>query len=152
MSRLERVRAIVDKLLFRGSIPENIRTGFVHLYGVSVTAVLLARLRGLNEEIAGVMGMLHDLATFETGDPENHGPRSAARAKQILRSMDEFLDDEIERIQSAISHHSDKASILGPYEELLKDADVLHHDLYHMELYDYPPHAERRDRLRANLA
>ncbi|MFC2094826.1 HD domain-containing protein [Candidatus Bipolaricaulota bacterium] len=151
MNRLERVREIIGKLLQRDSDAEQLRWAHVHLYGVSATAILLARTRGLDEDIAGVAGMLHDLATYETQDPANHGPRSAARAGQILRSIGEFSDAEIEQIQSAISHHSDKAHVHGSYEELLKDADVLQHDLYNPALEPCPGHEERRARLRSSL-
>ncbi|MFC2079559.1 HD domain-containing protein [Candidatus Bipolaricaulota bacterium] len=151
MNRLERVRKIVDGLLRQVSNPEDARCGFVHLYGVSATATLLARIRGLDEEIAGVAGMLHDLATYETDDPHNHGPRSAARAGQILQEMGKFSEEEIQCVQSAISHHSDKSSVQGAYEELLKDADVLQHDLYNPALDPDPRHEERRSRLRQSL-
>lgn len=151
MNRLERVREIVVKLLTRTANPDDKLCAFVHLYGVSATAILLARIRGLDEEIAGIAGMLHDLASYETGDPINHGPRSAARARQILRSISEFSEEEIEHIQSAIARHSDKETVHGPYEELLKDADVLQHDLYNPGLEAHPRHAERMSRLRLTL-
>jgi uncharacterized protein len=152
MNRLEQVRELVDKVIESIAHPERKRYGFVHLYGVSATCVLLARTRGLDEEISAVAGMLHDLATYETGDSENHGPRSAIRAKQILSSTDVFSDEEIRIIQSAISTHSDKANIHGPYEELLKDADVLQHDLCNPSLNPYSEHeGRRRIRLRESL-
>jgi HD superfamily phosphodiesterase len=151
MNRLEEVRAIVDRLLLKISDEERVRCGFIHLYGVSLTAVLLARRRGLLEDVAGTAGMLHDLVSYETGDPENHGPRSAARAAAILRSTGAFSGDEIQTIQSAIAHHSEKNKIHGPYEELLKDADVLQHDLYNPMLAPAPGHEERRTRLRRAL-
>ena len=150
MKRLEQVRRAVDEALQRVSNPEDRRCGFVHLYGVSLLATLLARARGLDEELAGVAGMLHDLVSYETGDPTDHGPRSAQRAGEILRNVGGFDEEEIVRIQSAISHHSDKASVHGRFEELLKDADVLQHDLYNPTLDPQPRHAERRARLRAD--
>lgn len=156
MNRLEQVREIIDKLIQQVSHPGRRRCGFVHLYGVSATAVLLARLRGLDEEIAGVFGMLHDLATYETGDSNNHGPRSAVLAKQILDSTSAFSSEEITIIQSAISNHPDKKNIHEPYDELLKDADVLQHDIYNPTLDPYDGHEAdghyaRRARLRDSL-
>ena len=35
--------------------------------------------------------------------------------------------DENSLIQSAIYHHDDKASVDSPTDEVLKDADVMHH-------------------------
>jgi uncharacterized protein len=92
--------------------------------------------------------MLHDLVTYESGDAKNHAARSAARAKEILSELGCFSEEEIACIHSAISHHSDKASHGGPYEELLKDADVLQHDLYDPSRPPYPGHDMRRLHLR----
>jgi hypothetical protein len=152
MNRLEAVRRIVDEILRSVPDPEDRRCAFVHLYGVSLTATLLALQRGLDAEHAGVAGMLHDLSTYESGDPTDHGPRSARQAGQILRELGGFSDAEIEVIQSGISHHSDKAAIHGPFEELMKDADVLQHTLYNPCFDPDPRHRERRERLMRELS
>lgn len=152
MNRLEQVREIVDARLHHISDQETLRCAFIHLYGVSATAALLARLRGLDEEVAAVAGMLHDLATYESGDSSNHGPRSAFLATEILTALGSFTEQEISTIQSAIAHHSSKADISDTYDELLKDADVLQHDLYNPALDPYPGHEIRRIRLRNHLA
>lgn len=44
--------------------------------------------------------------------------------------MNSYSDDEIKIITTAISRHSDKEYIHEPYDELLKDADVMDHCLY----------------------
>lgn len=151
MNRLEQVRQVVDDRLNHITNSEARRCGFVHLYGVSATAVLLARLRGLDEEIAGVAGMLHDLVTYSSGDSEDHGPRSAALASKILERLGTFAAEEISIIHAAIAQHSDKASVSERYDELLKDADVLQHDLYNPTIAPYPGHENRRSRLRGRL-
>jgi HD superfamily phosphodiesterase len=149
MNRLERVRRIVDRILRNVPDPEERRCGFVHLYGVSLTATLLAVQRNLDPELAGVAGMLHDLVTYESGDPTDHGPRSAVRAGEILRQADSFTEEEVSAIQSAIAHHSEKADEHGWLEELMKDADVLQHAFYNPQL---EPHLRDRDRLTRLLA
>ena len=151
MNRLERVRRIVDRVLRSVLDPEERRCGFVHLYGVSLTATLLAVQRNLDPELAGVAGMLHDLVTYESGDPTDHGPRSAVRSGEILREAGGFTEEEISAIQSAIAHHSEKADEHGPFEELMKDADVLQHAFYNPQLEPYPHHRDRRARLLADL-
>ena len=151
MNRLEALRSIIDAQLLSRSSDEDTRCGFVHLYGVSATAALLARMRGLDEVVAAAAGMLHDLVSYESGDPANHASRSAHRARQILATLDAFDDQEVDWIVSSILHHSDKDVVHGPYDELLKDADVLQHDLYNPELEAHPRHAERRARLRDRL-
>lgn len=148
MDRLESLRLIIDGQLLSLSGDEDKRCGFVHLYGVSATAVLLARLRGLDEELACAAGMLHDLVSYESANPDNHAVRSAERARQILTELGTFASEEIECIASAISHHSDKGAVHGLYDELLKDADVLQHDLYNPALPADPRHAGRRACLR----
>jgi len=131
MSRLEAVREAVDTILHRVASEEERRCSFVHLYGVSAIAALLASLRGQNEELAATAGILHDLATYESGDSTDHAARSARRAVEILRGVGGYDEQEIGQIASAIEHHSEKSAEHGPFEELLKDADVLQHDLYH---------------------
>ena len=151
MNRLERLRRIVDKILV--SIPDSNerRCAFVHLYGVSLTATLLAVQRNLDAELAGVAGMLHDLVSYESGNSTDHARRSAERATEILRATGEFSEAEITMVQSAVAHHSDKAGVHGALEELMKDADVLQHALYNPQLDPHPRHRNRRDRLLADL-
>jgi HD superfamily phosphodiesterase len=152
MNRLEHLRAEIDRRLLALTNEQDLRCGFVHLYGVSATAALLARVRGLDEELAAAAGMLHDLISYEAGEPLDHAPRGAVQAKEILEQMKAFTADEISCIASAIAHHSEKALSHGPYEELLKDADVLQHDLYNPQLPPDPRHAARRAKLRQSLS
>lgn len=147
MNRLEHVRRIVDGILRAVADAEDRRCGFVHLYGVSLTAALLADSRGIDAELAAVAGMLHDLVTYESGDPTDHGPRSAERAVHVLREAGGFTEAEIATIRSGIAHHSDKACVHGAFEELMKDADVLQHFLYHPGEETALRHRERRNRL-----
>jgi len=147
MNRLETVRAFVDEKLHRLTNLEDKRCGFVHLYGVSLTATQLAKRRGMNRELAGIAGMLHDIVSYESGDPTDHAARGAVRAAEILRELDLFADDEIDAIQSAIASHSDKASRGSAFQELLKDADVIQHHFYNTAHPPHPRHAERLARL-----
>jgi uncharacterized protein len=129
-ARLEGVRSVVDRILRGQSDADRRRSGFVHLYGVSATCTLLALRRELDVELCAVAGMLHDIATYETGDPRDHGPRGAVRARELLEDMGWFLVEEISAVSGAIAVHSDKAHTHGVMDELLKDADVLQHFLY----------------------
>jgi uncharacterized protein len=130
MDRLEIVRQVVDQILRQQQDDEERRCGFVHLYGVSATCTLLAINRGLDPQICSVIGMLHDIATYKTGDPTDHALRSSKEAETILGGIETFSTDEIKSICKAISRHSDKGSIDGPLAELIKDADVLQHYIY----------------------
>ena len=89
MDRLEKLRQEVDALLRQQPDPIGRRCGFVHLYGVSGSCVLLAEIRGLDAELSATAGMLHDLSTYETGDPTDHACHSALRAQQLLAESGE---------------------------------------------------------------
>jgi uncharacterized protein len=154
MDRLEKVRQIVDQILRQQPDLEESRCGFLHLYGVAQTCALLALKRGLDPQICAVMGMLHDIATYRSGDPTNHAPRSAVEAKAILSETGGFSQEEIDQICQAISTHSAKDQIDGALAELLKDADVLQHHLYNPALPKNPdPHRwQRFQKIMAELA
>jgi len=128
--RLEAVRERVDEVLEQLSNPWARRCGCVHLYGVSETAVLLAARRELDPELAAVAGMLHDLSTYKTGDPKGHAQASSQLARELLAETGSFSQHEIDLIATAIGHHSTKEKVHGPFDELLKDADVLQHRLH----------------------
>jgi uncharacterized protein len=130
MNRLEIVRQVVDEILRQQPDVKERRCGFVHLYGVAVTSSLLALKRGLDPEICAVTGMLHDIATYRSGDPTNHAQRGAVEAEEILKETGEFRPDEINEICDAIARHSAKDQKDGALAELIKDADVLQHYLY----------------------
>ena len=145
MDRLEKVRQVVDQILHQQPDLEERRCGFVHLYGVAQTCALLALQRELDPQICAVMGMLHDIATYRSGDPTDHAPRGAVEAAAILNDTGQFSQQEIDRICQAISTHSAKHQIDGALAELLKDADVLQHYLYNPALPKKPdPHWRRR--------
>ncbi|MDD5263947.1 MAG: HD domain-containing protein [Candidatus Bipolaricaulis sp.] len=151
MERLEALRVVVDGILDGIENPEDRRCGFVHLYGVSATAVLLALRRGRNAELAAAAGMLHDLATYETGTSDDHAARGARRASEILRGLGTFTDADVEAIGRAVAHHSDKAAVHDAFSELLKDADVLQHFVSNPETPPLALHAARREALRQEL-
>lgn len=149
MDRLERVRQQVDGILRQQRDAEESRCGFVHLYGVAAVSALLALKRGLDPELCSVAGMLHDISSYKTGDPEDHARLSAREADRILGELGGFADEERRIIGSAITHHSDKDALHDPMDELLKDADVLQHYLYNTSL---PVAPSRRRRLSAVLS
>ncbi|MEQ3306976.1 HD domain-containing protein [Fusobacterium varium] len=79
----------------------------MHLYGVAQLSVILAKKRNLNQEIAIMAGMLHDIYTYKFE-----------------------YSKEIDIICTAIHNHSNKERIDSEYDELLKDADVFQHCIY----------------------
>ena len=144
-NRLEVLRSKIDELISEtGAYAGDFYT---HLYSVSKFAALLALKRGLDPEIAQASGMLHDIYQVTDGTTEQHGARGAIIAEKILRELGLYSDEEIETIKTAIHWHSKKRKFHGPYEELLKDADVMSHYFYNT---DFPikymgmfPHLEK---------
>ena len=128
-NRLERLRFEVDRMITEHQ-PYNARYFINHLYGVSEYCALLAVRRGLDPELAATSGMLHDIYQVTDGTTEEHAVKGAVIAEQILRFMKSYSDEEIAVITTAISRHSKKRKLHDPYDEILKDADVMSHCFY----------------------
>ncbi|OOM82149.1 ribonuclease Y [Clostridium puniceum] len=129
MSRLEKIRKIVNDVLINNSDLEERHCGFVHLYGVSSICRLLAIKRGLDVELCEIAGMLHDISSYKLGYNSDHSKLGAIEARKILNEIKCFEEEEINIICKSIYNHSDKYEIHGVYDEILKDADVLQHYL-----------------------
>ena len=127
-NRLETLRIEIDRLIYEKQ-PEKIRFFIEHLYSVARYCALLALKRNLNTEIAMTSGMLHDIANVN-GTGGDHAPEGAKQAEVLLKTLNLYNDDEIKIIITAIARHSDKQAIHEPYDELLKDADVMSHCFY----------------------
>ena len=127
MSRLKEVRKVVEKKLNKMDDDDKRNSAVNHLYGVSLAATLIAKKRGLDAELAAISAMLHDLHAYKTGSYDDHAHKGAELAREILEKLDIMTEDEISVITSAIYHHDDKYAVDGPYDEVLKDADVMHH-------------------------
>jgi hypothetical protein len=144
-TRLESVRVIVDEMLLTLTDANNRRNAYVHLYGVSNFAALIAMKRELNQEIAAIAGLLHDYYLYKTGIHDFHDQSGAEAVRPILRDMGIFSLEEQKTILSAIFLHSDKSSIHSAYDEVIKDAEVL--QIY---FYNYGQKVNRVDAARLN--
>ena len=94
-------------------------------------------------ELAAAAGMLHDIHTYATMDPRDHAHKGSAMARDLLNSMKCFEAGEIDAICSAIYHHSSKEITHAPFDEVLKDADVMQHCLYN-PLFEVMKHEKER--------
>lgn len=126
MSRLKELREYIDTEL--NQLPDDKRiSATAHLYGVSLAATILAKKRGLDEELAAMAGMLHDMYAYKSGSYDDHAHLGAGLARNILEKLDLTTMEETDTICSAIYHHDDKLVVDSPMDELLKDADVIDH-------------------------
>ncbi|MBR3841148.1 MAG: HD domain-containing protein [Erysipelotrichales bacterium] len=130
MDRIENVRKVVDEIVLNIVDAEERRCAYLHLYGVSQACALLAMKRQENIELATIAGMLHDIYSYANMDSKDHAHKGAEMARDILVSLNEFSEEEINLICTAIYNHSDKLDIHGVLDEILKDADVMQHVLY----------------------
>ena len=127
MGRLKDLRKYVDAEINKMEDADK-RTGAIaHLYGVALAATMIAKKRGLDPEIASMAAMLHDLHAYKTGSYDDHAHKGADLAREILGKLGLTNEEETEAICSAIYHHDDKLVVDGPMDEVLKDADVIHH-------------------------
>ena len=129
INRLEVLRNDIDRLIFRKQ-PSYSRYFIAHLYGVSKFCALIALKRSLDPEIAATCGMLHDIYQVTAGTTLDHAIKGAVVAEEMLKATKQYSDEEIKVITGAISKHNKKRKIHGPYEEALKDADVMDHCFY----------------------
>ena len=147
MSRLKDLRKYVNKELLKMT-DEDKRTGaIVHLYGVSLAATMIAKKRGLDPELASMAAMLHDLHAYKSGSYDDHAHKGADLARKILGGLNLTDAEETETICSAIYHHDDKLVIDGPMDEVLKDADVIHHCMNDLSKTIKEKEQERFDKL-----
>ncbi len=127
MSRLKELRKYVDSEINKMVDVDKRTSAIAHLYGVSLAATMIAKKRGMDPEIASMAAMLHDLHAYKTGSYDDHAHKGAELAREILGELKLTDEAETEMICSAIYHHDDKLVVDGPMDEVLKDADVIHH-------------------------
>ena len=152
MSRLKKLRKYTDTALRKAiDDPDELKKAYVHLYGVSLAAGMISEKRGQNTELACMAAMLHDMYAYTAGSYEGHAHKGADLARKILEELKLTSAEETDIICSAIYHHDDKASIDSPMDEVLKDADVIHHTMNDPEKPVKEKERKRYDALRAEF-
>ena len=127
MSRLKVLRNFINSELIKMDDNDKMISAVNHLYGVSLAATMIAKKRGFDTELAAMAAMLHDLYAYKSGSYDDHAHLGADLAREILNDLKLTNESETEMIYSAIYHHDDKLSVDSPMDEVLKDADVIHH-------------------------
>ena len=126
---MSRVKDLQKKVIRELEETDEPVKAMAHLHGVSLAAVMIAKKRGEDPELAAMAGLLHDLHAYRSGSYDDHAHFGAELARKLLGKMQITTDEETEIICSAIWHHDDKSSTDSPMDEVLKDADVLDHTL-----------------------
>ena len=149
-NRVEILRSYIDKLV---ETAERGEFYFVdgHMKAVSAFGAMLAFKRNLDPEIATIMGLLHDIHTILTNDPTNHAELGAVKTGEILNELNILDREELEIVCTAIHNHSSKAIVQDGYSELLKDADVMAHYLFNVNLPVMQNEVQRLGKLREEL-
>ena len=129
MSRIKDLQKQVHKVLEKMEDGDKRAKAIAHLHGVALAAAVLARKRGEDAELATMAGLLHDLYAYKSGSYDEHASLGADYARKLLGKLALTTEAETDIICSAIAHHDTKAEVDSPMDEILKDADVIHHSL-----------------------
>ena len=129
MSRVKDLQKQVHRVLEKIENADARAKAVAHLHGVALAAVMIAKKRGENAELACMAGLLHDLHAYKSGSYDDHERLGAEYARKVLAKLALTTPEETDVICSAIRHHGDKADVDAPMDEALKDADVIHHSL-----------------------
>lgn len=131
-TKLYQIRKITDAMLLTIDDLKYRRNGYVHLYGVGMAAAILALKRGHDlkyAESASIAGILHDYISYMNRelDDDNHAHNCEPIVRDILNQLKITDETETDMICSAVYNHSDKDNIDSEFDEIIKDADVIHH-------------------------
>ena len=129
MSRIKELQKQVHRILEKTEDDDKRAKAVAHLHGVALAAAMLAKKRGEDAELATMAGLLHDLYAYKSNSYDDHARLGADYARKLLTKLALTTDTETEVVCSAIGHHDNKDAVDGPMDEILKDADVLHHSL-----------------------
>ena len=129
MSRIRDLQKQVHRVLEKMEDSDKRAKAVAHLHGVALAAAMLAKKRGENAELAAMAGLLHDLHAYRSGSYDDHARLGAEYARKLLDKLAITTEEETNLICSAIRCHDNKNEADGPMDEILKDADVIHHSL-----------------------
>ena len=86
MSRIKDLQKYVHRDLESMKDIEKYAKAMNHLHGVSFAAVIIAKKRGVNSELAAMAGLLHDVYAYKNGSYDDHAHLGAdyARARDMI--------------------------------------------------------------------
>ena len=105
MSRIKDLQKQVHRALEKVEDDNRRASAVAHLHGVALAAVMIAKKRGEDAELAAMAGLLHDLYAYRSGSYDDHARRGAEYARKLLDKLEITTPVETEVICSAIRHH-----------------------------------------------
>ncbi len=134
MKRLELIQDKIYQSLEEKCYGIKKQQAYHHLFSVSTISIMLSNKRKLDNELAGIIGLLHDYSTYLLHNNFDHAIRSSNLANEMLTKTNLFSEKEINIIITAIKNHSNKDKVDDEYSELIKDADLLYLATYDPEV------------------
>lgn len=113
MNRITKIQTYMDGV-FAGMHDGGSRVvAYSHTCGVAELCALLAAKRGLDGELARIIGLLHDVYIWRTDVSRLHAVNGAELLRVALKYELAGLFTETERtlILSAVYHHTDKSHV-----------------------------------------
>lgn len=89
MSRIKDLQKQVFKVLTDTDEPMK---AMAHLHGVFLAAVMIAKKRRQNPELAAMSGLLHDLWAYKSGTYDDHAHHGADYARKVLGKIEITID------------------------------------------------------------
>lgn len=124
MNRYEQLKEEFYKAIEEKCFGIYKQKAYFHSIQVCTLCQIYAKERGLDIELASIIGLFHDYSQFINHTSFNHAMISSEMTQKLLDHYS-FTDEEKNIIITAIRLHSDKHKIDDPYSELIKDADVM---------------------------
>jgi uncharacterized protein len=149
MKRLDKILLLLLEETMNSSVDKRdqpLEWSINHIFSCSQLAKLLAHKRGLDIELSGIAGAIHDIAIVRTGIFKDHGPLGAPMVRKMLEDYNvnygaetgELKKEEIELIVEATFQHTDKKNYTDhKFVELIKDVDSLDRFLHSKDTYDF---------------
>ncbi|MBQ9642847.1 MAG: HD domain-containing protein [Lachnospiraceae bacterium] len=89
MSRIIILQTTIHQILNQSvPDPEKRAVRIAHLHGVALAAVMLAKRRGEDAELAAMAGLLHDVYAYIQDSYEDHAHQGADYARTVLQNLE----------------------------------------------------------------
>ena len=106
MNRYEIIKDEVYQILTTDCSKNKRKDGLDHLFSVTTMCQYLARINNLDIEVAAIIGILHDIATYKFNSSFDHANRSAMIANDILKKEGLFTNEESIHIKKELMIHT----------------------------------------------